>query len=105
MNKIKEFSLGTIEYRTPNIMEAMRLLSKIGVKPGTQQEQSELDLMANLLEHMEPFIVKIEAIKDEQVITEWAEAVTHIEFWAPLAEIGGELLNSFSGGKSPLKNP
>lgn len=95
-NKTKEFSLGKITYRMPNVVESMRLLSKLGVKSdGTTGDKSEFEMMADLIEHMGPYIVSIFAEKEGQTIETWEEALNHAEFIKPLSEIGAELISQF----------
>lgn len=95
----KQFSLGTISYRMPNVVESMRILAKLGVKTdGSPIERSEFDLMADLIEQLKPFIVSIDAKKDAKPITEWDDALTYKEFLIPLTEIAGEVLSQFNDG-------
>lgn len=95
--KTKEFSIGKIQYRMPNVIESMRLFGKIGISSdGLAADQSELTIMANLIENMAPFILKIEAIKDETPIETWDDALNHVEFLKPLSEIGAEMIEQFN---------
>jgi hypothetical protein len=96
MNKTKTFGLGTIEYRIPNVVESMRWLGKLGVSAGgATSERSEFEVMADLIEHLAPFVVSIDACKGETRIDTWADALCHIEFVAPLSEIAAELMGQF----------
>lgn len=95
----KEFSLGSIEYRLPNVVESMRLLGKIGVKAdGTTGARSELEVMADLLDEIKPFVTKIAATKAGKVISDWDAALQHMEFIAPLSEIANEIMAQFNTG-------
>jgi len=94
--KIKEFSLGVVHYRMPNVVESMRLLGKLGIgSDGTVPSGSELLLMANLIENMQPFVSKIDASKDGVAIETWEDALNHPEFLQPLSQIGSEILGQF----------
>lgn len=99
MNKTKTFSLGTIEYRVPNVVESMRWLGKLGISAeGATGNRSEFEVMADLIEHLAPFVVKIAACKGETQIETWEEALCHVEFVAPLSEIAAELMGQFGSG-------
>src|SRR5687768_944486 len=98
-SKVKEFSLGRITYRLPNVIESMRLLGKMGFDTtGVAAGQSELVILSNFIEHLEPFIVSVEAKKGDEVIDSWEAALEHFEFVAPLSEIAGEIMSAFQGG-------
>jgi hypothetical protein len=100
--KTLEFGLGKIHYRMPNVVESMRLLSKLGIGSDGSVKDSELAVMASLIENMEPFIQKIECSKDGVAIETWTDALNNVEFLSPLSKIGAEIIAQFSGGE-PVK--
>jgi hypothetical protein len=100
MQKTKEFPLGKITYRTPNVVEAMRWFSKLGVRAdGSVKERQDLEIMADLIENLEPFIVCVEAEKDGVKIGSWAEALAYMECVTPLTEIAGEFMQMFGNSE------
>jgi hypothetical protein len=95
----KQFSLGSISYRMPNVIESMRILAKLGVKTdGSAINRSEFDIMADVIEQLKPFVTAIDAKKGDTSITEWDDALTYKEFLIPLTEIAGEVLAQFNDG-------
>jgi hypothetical protein len=101
MIKVKEFSLGKIEYRLPNVVESMRLLAKLGVSgDGSLPKDNELVVIAGLIENLQPFVTKIDCKKGDLVIDSWEEALNHAEFLTPLSEMGTEVIQRLSGEQS-----
>jgi hypothetical protein len=100
VQKIKDFSLGKITYRTPNVVEAMRWFSKLGIKAdGTVKARQDLEVMADLIENLEPFIVCVDAEKEGTRIETWSDALGYMECIAPLTEIAGEFMQMFSASE------
>ncbi len=95
--KTKSFSLGTITYQMPNILESMRLLGHIGFSKGTALESGqELMFVSKLIEFMQPLVTVIDCKKGEEEIKEWAKSLDHMEFLPVYSEIAGEILQHLS---------
>ncbi len=101
--KTKTFALGTIEYRMPNVIEGMRVLGKIGLRANGIGDRSEFEVIADLMEQVEPFVLSIKCEKDGTSITSWAEAVTCMDFVAPLSEIAGEIMDMFKSAPASAR--
>lgn len=108
MNKVKEFALGRIEYRTLTVPGRLRLLARLGISTDAKSidrmaKTNELELVANIIEAMETQIVSIEAKKGDVVIDSFQDSLHHDEFMGPYSEIAtellGELAASVAGGE------
>jgi hypothetical protein len=103
----KTFTLGEIDYRLPNVPQAMRLLGRLGLsKDGGFGDRSEYEVMADLVEQIRPLILAVRCKKGDEEITTYDQALEHIEFAKVLTEIGTEIMTSFAekSGDSDRKN-
>ncbi len=60
-------------------------------------------MMADLIEHMKPFVLKITCNKDGTEISDWDSALNCVDFLKPLSEIGSEILSQFGDNKEQGK--
>ncbi len=103
----KNFPLGSIEYRMPNVVESIRLLGQLGMtRTGTQMEAGqEYEFLAKLIDHMKPLVLAIAVEKAGVMIDTWDDALEHMELLAPLAEIANEIMSHVSASpQSEAKN-
>lgn len=86
---------GYLEYRLPNIPQAMNLLGDMGISARTvESEQNELILLAKLLERMGPFITKISIKIEEKQVKKYNDLLDHFSLMPFLTEIATDILNS-----------
>lgn len=104
-HKVKEFSLGKITYRMPNVVECMRLLGQVGFSRDMKapKKGQEFIFVSRLVDNLKPLIVKIEAEKDGSAISTWDDALEHLEFMGPLTQIATEVLGHLNPGKEAAK--
>lgn len=94
-----KFGTGKIEYRLPNVIEAMKLLGKAGFSGnGTTGDRTDLEVMAELIEKLEPFIVKVDAKIGDKTIDTWEKALECVEIMEPASEISSKIMEQVSGG-------
>lgn len=91
--KVKKHEDAQISYRLPNIIESMRLIGSLGVNADGSLSKNEIEMMADLIECLEPYI---QEIKKGSKVLSWGEALEDISLVSPLAEIGTEILNSLN---------
>lgn len=100
METKKVFSLGSIEYRQPDIIERLDLFGDLSLDPAVFAEGAktgpQLKTLANILRIMRPFITKIDCKKGDEVIDTWDKAMNYMEFVNPLSEIAVGLLTSLN---------
>jgi hypothetical protein len=92
----KKFSLGTIQYRIPNILERLRLFGALNIDysvfGNSENTGAQLTAIASLIENIKPFVISIDCKKGDQSITTWDDALNHAEFVTPLSEIAMEII-------------
>ena len=87
--KIK-FDNGIIEYRMPNIPEALRLMSKI---KASGESFDELEIAAEMLLNIGPMITKIKL--NGKVLT-YEKALKNFSLMAPLTEVSTKIMECFN---------
>lgn len=102
--RVEHFELGKITWRTPNSIEKIRLLGRLGLQAnGKLKDDNEYVLTANLMEAIAPLIVSIDAQKDGEAITEWDRALEIDEFAVPIQKIAFEVFNILTGAGAKKK--
>ena len=109
--KVKQCGdLGTIEYRMPNVPEAMRLLSSIGLNSkklaSGEAMDDDLGFIAGLIESLGAFITKVNLDIDGEKITSYEDVLKEFSMMVYLTEISGEILEQLqldSKKKAPRK--
>lgn len=91
---------GKLNFRTPNIPEAMVLLGKMGIssKKASKKdfEENELLYLAKLIELLDPFISDIDLIINDKNVTSYSELLKHFEMMPYLSEIAAEIFSALS---------
>ena len=79
MQVLKCGELGSLNYRLPNIPEAMRLLKAIGIKASDIEngEFDELEMAAKLFENLGPFVSDINIMINEEKIETYEGLLNH----------------------------
>lgn len=89
----KTCSIGTVYYRMPNVIERMRLLGQLGLTTRGITIDNEFTFLSQLMERLQPFIIRIDAEKDGQRVDTWDEALNHSEMVTPIGDIASDMLN------------
>jgi len=99
-----ENDYGFVEYRLPNVPEAIQLMGKIGVKePGVEAEDIDEDFQTKeyiytgrMILEMGFLVSKVSMKIDEKEITSYKELINHFEMMGILSKIAGEIFSAFS---------
>ena len=100
--KIKECGkYGKLEYRLPNIPEAMRLLGEMGINSSNLEnemdmQKNELIYMSKLIEQLDQFVLKVEIKIDDKEITEYAELLNHFLMINYLSDIAADIFSALN---------
>jgi translation initiation factor IF-1 len=88
-----EFENGHITYRYPNVIEAFRLLPRIGVTTDGEMKLDEFEMAARIMESLEPYILEV---KLDNKALQWAEVLEHYEMIPHLQHVGMDVVSSIS---------
>lgn len=93
--------LGTLEYRLPNIPEAMTLLGKMGLNSqmlsdSNWMQENELIFTAKLIEELGMFITKVNIKIDEKKISDYSEVLEHFAMIEYLSLVAGKVFESLN---------
>lgn len=93
--KKHKFEYGTVEYRLPDISEAMILMGKMGVSVDKVDSEDNEDLIfiGKLIKNMEPFIGKILVEKDGKQVNNYGECLKSFFMMSALSEIAQEIIS------------
>jgi alanine dehydrogenase len=100
--KVKECGeYGRLEYKLPNIPEAMRLLGAIGLNSKKLQNknemaQNELLYISKIIENLGTFISKIDITIGEVKVTKYDDLLNHFCVIEYLSELAGEIFSAMS---------
>lgn len=89
MIKEHKATSGVIRYRLPNIIEGMRLLGKLGVNTDGTFSKSEIEMMADLIENVQPYITEISC----GTIKDWDSLIESPAHLSDLTTIGTDIIN------------
>lgn len=105
----KSEDYGEIEYTLPNPIERMRLLGKCKIgsevimkaekDPGAAQDGIFI-IVANLMDHIEPYIKRVDVILQEKEILSWSELIKEDEAMPCLMGLGTKFYYELNGRKS-----
>lgn len=100
---IKEFEYGKIEYKLPNIPQAMELLGELGINADGTYQIGQFALMAKMIRQLDKFISVVDCDFDGIKVTTFDGLIEQFESMAVLSEISGEILNklNMSAKKKP----
>lgn len=94
--------LGTIEYRLPNIPEAMILLAEMGLtskklKDKKAMVENEFIYAAKLIKSLEQFVSKINLKINNKEITKYEDVLNEFSMMTHLNDIAAEVFNALNG--------
>ena len=73
-----ETKLGFIKYKTPNIPQRLRLLSKMGISSGDSKEFS-LEMLADIIDNVESMVLEVSIKVGSKKISSWEECLDEEE--------------------------
>ncbi len=94
--KKHEFEYGYIEYRLPNISEAMILMGRMGIdfdKIEETEENQDLIFVGKLIDCMGDFIINIDINIGDETITSYEQCLTNFKLMTPLSEIAQQVIS------------
>jgi hypothetical protein len=95
----KENDFGKIEYRVPRASEVFKLIRLCNVpmldkdKLVSMSSSDQMQIVENLIENMDDFIVSVNVIIEDEIITDFKSAKERYELAPLLAEIAGDLMS------------
>lgn len=92
-NTLEIDSKSYIKYRYPNVVEAFRLLPKIGVTSNSVTEVNEFEMAASIMESLEPYVIEV---KYGGKALEWGDVLHEFKLVPHLQTVGLDIIQSIS---------
>ncbi len=101
---IHESKYGVIEYRKPNIPEAIELMGLMGLnsevmKNQEEMKQNELLYVSRIIKHMGMFVTKVDITIDKKKINKYGDLLDSFCMMEDLSTISGQVLEGLSASE------
>lgn len=84
--------IGTIKYKTPNVPQRLRLLSKLGVSFDEASSEVTFDTLADIIEHIDNLIVSVDIKLPEGNIDSWEACIDEEECMAIVLQVATQIV-------------